>query len=263
MRYLYLLIVLLWTFVGALPAMAETESSWLWQKSLRVETTGDFMYMPSAVAFDPVNERYYVVDTGNNRLVSFDQSGQLLKAFSADNSLLAPFDMVRLDDGKLWVVEKGRNSLTLIDVEAKKVEPNILYDEGRQVFPDRIAYGGGRLYLLDRSSGQVLRLNGDLSVEQRFDCDDCVDGFVDFAITDESVWALETLSKKVYHFRTDGSLVEAIQLKGQIDFPVSLAMESSTSLCRSARRYTRKNWSPLISPTETAINSPSGETSSS
>jgi sugar lactone lactonase YvrE len=212
-----------------LPTLAKAEAPWKWQMGLRIETPGDSMYMPSAVAFDPAAERYYAVDTGRNRLVSYSRDGQMLKAFSADDRLLAPFDMVRLDNGKLWVVEKGRNSITLIDVGAKEVKPYSLKDGDRQVFPDRIAYGGGKLYVLDRASGQVLRLNAEMAVEQRFGCAECRDGFVDFNLVDDSVWALETLGKKLYRFNPDGTIAETIPFEGKVDFPVSLAVEPSGS----------------------------------
>ena len=159
-----------------LPIMAFGQSPWQWQMSLQVDEVGDAMYMPSAVAFDRDGQRYYVVDTGRSRLVSFDRSGKVIRAFTANEQLKDPFDMVRLDNGQLWVVEKGRNSLTLIDIAAKKVIPNILKDGERQIFPDRIAYGGGKLYVLDRASGQILRLADDLSVEKRFGCPDCCFG---------------------------------------------------------------------------------------
>jgi len=209
------------------PAPAQSPSPWQWQMSLRVEKTGESMYMPSAVAFDPKSERYYVVDTGRNRLVSFGKNGDIGKAFSANEQLKAPFDMVRLDNGQLWVVEKGRNSLTLIDVAAKKIKPNTLIDGERLVFPDRIAVARGKLHVLDRSSGQVLRLASDLSVEQRFGCPDCSAGLVDFVIDKDSVLALEPREKVVYRFRSDGTIAEKIDLKGEVDFPVSLAVGPS------------------------------------
>jgi len=213
-----------------LPAVSvQASSPWQWQMSLYDNTPGDAMYMPSAVAFDPASERYYAVDTGNSRLVSFNQKGELLKAFSADGRLKAPFDMVRLDDGRLWVVEKGRNSLTLIDIAAKKVIPHTLRNGGLLVFPDRLAVSGGKLYVLDRASGQVLRLSDDLSVEQHFGCADCPGVIVDFVIDRGSVWALGTLGKNVYHFDSDGNIVQTIHLGDNVDFPVSLALGPSDS----------------------------------
>jgi streptogramin lyase len=170
------------------------------------------------------------VDAGHNRLVSFNRNGEVLKAFSADERLLAPFDMVRLDNGQLWVVEKGRNSITHIDINAKEVKPYTIQDGDHKVFPDRIAEAGGNLYVLDRASGQILRLDKNLSVDQRFGCSDCVGGFIDFVTADGSVWALATQDKKILQFLPDGKIAKTIELGDQVDFPVSLALESSESL---------------------------------
>ena len=210
-----------------LPKAASAESAWQWQMSLRIDKPGDAMYMPAAVSFDKASERYYTVDTGRNRLVSFGRNGELLQAFTADDRLSAPFDMVRLDSGQLWVVEKGHNSLTSINIGAKEVKPHSLKDGDRQIFPDRIAYEGGKLYVLDRASGQILRLANDLAIEQRFACSDCRGGIIDFVIADGAVWALEPLGKKIYRFAANGSIDQTIPLDNEVDFPISLALESS------------------------------------
>ena len=212
-----------------LPARAQAQSSWQWQMSLKVDAPNS-MYLPGAVAFDPASERYYVVDAGHNRLVSFARDGKMLRAFTAEDRLKAPFDMVRLDDGKLWVVEKGRNSLTLIDVAAKVVKPHTLRDGKRQIFPDRIAHAGGRLYVLDRASGQVLRLASDLSVDQRYGCPDCLGGFADFVLAGDTVWALDPLGKKIFRFNADGAIAKTVNLGDEVDFPVSLAVEETENI---------------------------------
>lgn len=224
-KQFYLLLLVVWVLQTLLPMPVMAERLWSWKRSLRIDTPGSEMYMPSAVAFDPSTERYYVVDTGYNRLVSYSRQGEMLKAFSADDQLLAPFDMIRLDNGKLWVVEKGRNSLTLIDIAAKEVTPYRLSDGDKRIFPDRIAYNQGQIHILDRSTGSVLQLNNDLEISQRYECTDCIDGFADFTIRDNSLWALETLGKKIYHFNSDGKMLKTIQLEGKVGFPVSLAID--------------------------------------
>jgi len=213
--------------LALLPATALARVPWQWETSLRVDKAGDAMYMPSAIAFDQESKRYYVVDTGRSRLVSFDRDGKVLKAFTANNRLKAPFDMVRLDNGQLWVVEKGRNSLTRIDIAAKEIKPITLRDGDRQVFPDRIGFAGGKLYVLDRASGQVLRLDTNLNVDQHFGCSDCVGGISDFVLAEDSVLALAPRDKKIYRFRADGTIVDTINLGDEIDFPVSLAVGPS------------------------------------
>lgn len=216
------------TLVLLLPFSALAQQSpWQWQMSLKVDSVGDAMYMPSAVGFDVESERYYAIDTGRNRLVSFDREGKLIRAFTANDQLRAPFDMVRLDNGQLWVVEKGRNSLTLIDLAARKIEPRMIKDGARQVFPDRIAQAGGRLYVLDRSSGDVLRLAADLSVERRFSCADCTGGITDFVVADGRVLALGGRDRKILSFNNDGSVAREYPLGREVDFPISLAVGPS------------------------------------
>jgi DNA-binding beta-propeller fold protein YncE len=211
-----------------LPVAAVAESSvWEWRMSLKIEKSGDAMYMPSAVAFDAKAERYYAIDTGRNRLVSFSRNGDLLKVFTANDQLQSPFDMVRLENGQLWVVEKGRNSLTLVDVAAKKIEQHILRDGSRPVFPDRIAAAGGKLYVLDRASGDILRLAQDLSVEQHYGCRDCSAGFVDFVIHKGKILAIEPRDKKIYRFNERGQILDEIQLGDEAGFPVSLDIGSA------------------------------------
>jgi sugar lactone lactonase YvrE len=213
--------------VVLLPAMAAADSPWRWELTLKIDQVGDSLYMPSAVAFDKQSERYYVVDTGRSRLVSYDREGKFLRAFTANNQLKSPFDMVRLDNGQLWVVEKGRNSLTLIDVAAKKIEHNTLKDGDSLIFPDRIAVDKGKLYVLDRARGQVLRLTPDLAIEQRYDCNDCSAGLADFVLAGDSLLAIEPRDKKVFRFRADGTISEEIKLDENAEFPVSLAVGPS------------------------------------
>lgn len=213
-----------------LPVAASAQSSWEVETSLRVDKRGDAMYMPSAVAFDKESKRYYVVDTGRDRLVSFEKDGQLIRGFTANGQLKAPFDMVRLDNGNLWVVEKGRNSLTLIDLAARKVTPHTLKDGNRLVFPDRIALDGDKLLILDRASGQIMRLRPDLSVEQHFGCPDCKGGFADFVVDDDGVLALAPRDKKVYRFHNDGTIAREISLGGDLDFPESVAVGPSGTI---------------------------------
>jgi DNA-binding beta-propeller fold protein YncE len=210
-----------------LPVGAAAQSPWQWQMSLKVDKAGDAMYMPSAVGFDVQNERYYAIDTGRNRLVSFGRDGKVISAFTANDQLRAPFDMVRLDNGQLWVVEKGRNSLTLIDLAARKIDPKIIRDGNRQVFPDRIAQDRGSLYVLDRSSGAVLRLTKDLAVERRFSCTDCQGGIDDFVIDDGRILALAGRDRKIISFNRDGIVATEYPLGREVDFAVSLAVGPS------------------------------------
>jgi DNA-binding beta-propeller fold protein YncE len=151
----------------------------------------------------------------------------MIQSFTANKQLKAPFDMARINSNQLWVVEKGRNSLTLIDIAAKKITPYKLKDGNRMVFPDRIALNKDKIYVLDRSSGLILRLDAKLSVEQRFGCPECSAGLADFVIVNNSIWALEPRDKKIYRFHSDGTIAEEFKLGDEVGFPVSLAVGPS------------------------------------
>jgi len=106
-------------------------SPWVWDFALQKVKSSGKMNLPTAIFVDKDAARYYVVDGGNNRLLSYDREGEFLSAFTASNSLEKPFDMVR-EPGFLWVVEKGKNSLTEIDLKGQKITPHIISYKGRR-----------------------------------------------------------------------------------------------------------------------------------
>jgi sugar lactone lactonase YvrE len=210
--------------VSSLSARAG-ESPWQWAMTLQ-ETADPLNVMNSATALyiDKDVARYYVVDAGKNRLLSYNREGKFLSEFSARNNLMTPYDMIR-EPGILWIVEKGRNSVTKIDLQKKKIVPHTISDQGSTVYPDRLEIDRNTLYLLNKAKGNILALDNNLKVLHRYNCDDCDAGFVDFKIKDNRIWALEQKEKAVYVFSMDGKQEEKIQLQPEkIDFARSLAV---------------------------------------
>ena len=201
---------------------------WQWEMTLQETDGGSVMLLPTAIHVDPILERYYVVDSGKNRLLTFDRAGGFFKTFTASNQLKKPYDLVR-EQGILWLVEKERNSLTRIDLKAKKITPKIITDQDRVVYPDRIELHKEFVYLLDKATGAVLALDKkNLQVTGRFTCSDCDNGFVDFKLRNGKLWALEQSNKAVYKFSYDGVLEELIQLDpAALDFPRSIEIDES------------------------------------
>lgn len=199
---------------------------WQWHLTLRGDTPENSLLNPAAVYVDKQRERYYVVDTGNNRLMSFDISGKPISALTADNQLRAPFDMTRDKQGRLIVVEKSRNSITVIDLRAKEVKRNAITYNDRTVFIDRIENDGDTIFVLDKSSGDILELNDKFEVVKNFSCEDCAVGFVDFKLAEGSLWALEQDQQAVFQFDRSGKLKKKIDLRGGVVvFPRSLAVD--------------------------------------
>ena len=95
-------------FVSDSFVMAKTP--WKWKMSLQYgNQQHDLMFLPTAIYADKEKARYYVVDSGKNRLLSYDIEGKFLSRFTANNQLQIPFDLVREKDA-LWVTEKGKNT---------------------------------------------------------------------------------------------------------------------------------------------------------
>ncbi|MFZ5760851.1 MAG: hypothetical protein ACOY32_14640 [Thermodesulfobacteriota bacterium] len=204
--------------------------AWSWKATLDGAASGQALKMPTALYVDGERQRYYVVDSGGNRLLSFERDGAFLHAFSAEGKLLTPFDMVRDEADILWVVEKGRNSLTRIDVKGKSVTTNVLKDGERTLVPDRLDYENRTFYLLDRSRGAVAVIDKDLRVSRWFECAECQGGIADFKLVKNGMWALDPIGKKVQRFSREGEAEKGFSVAAHVRFPVSIAVDQGENV---------------------------------
>lgn len=213
------LLMLLWS-----ASLAAAEGPWKWQFSLNVfkDKQPNQMLLPTALYIDKERERYYVVDAVSNSLHSFDMQGNHLNSLKPGDQLKQPYGMVRDSQEVLWVVEKGRNTLTEIDLKEKKILPHNLKTGTREIYPDRIAIFGGNFYVLDKISGVVLKLDAKLQVVQEFISPGAKGGIVDFSISNGSIWAIDTLDKMIYVFSPSGEVQRKIDIGDSVSFPYAL-----------------------------------------
>ncbi|MBU1140530.1 MAG: hypothetical protein KKA76_16255, partial [Proteobacteria bacterium] len=204
---------------------ADAASPWLWDRVLKQDLIQDAMRMPTSLYIDADKGLYYIVDSGRNRLLSFNRKGELLNIFNAGKALSIPFDMVKINEKGLWIVEKGRNSLSYIALKEKKVTTNTLMYKGELVYPDRIEADSGLLYVLNKATGNIISYSNKLEAVNRFSCSDCPWGFVDFKIHEQKLWALDQANKTIRCFNLDGKLIKTFELGSSVNFPVSLAIE--------------------------------------
>ena len=136
-RYVVCWLLVFGLFSPASSGIWAAESQSPWKFVFNLQGQGKGMTLPVALYIDNEKERYYVVDSTGNKLLSFAGDGKFLQEFTAEGSLQKPYDMARLADGSLLVVEKGRNSLTRVDLKNKKATPLVLTHQGREVFVDR------------------------------------------------------------------------------------------------------------------------------
>lgn len=200
------------------------DSPWQWTMALKQNLLKDSMIMPTSLYIDEEKEQYYVVDSGRNRILSFNREGELLTIFNAGRSLDTPFDMVRSDDGLIWIVEKGRNSLTSVNLKEKSVEPMTLRFDDVLLYPDRLEFSDGLLYVLDKMTGDVVSFDIDLTPLKRYACSDCYEGFIDFKIHEGRIWALDNPGRKIVIYELDGTVAEKLELGDSVTYPYSLAV---------------------------------------
>lgn len=210
--------------MGCFTSALAADSPWQWTMALKQNLLKDSMIMPTSLYIDEEKEQYYVVDSGRNRILSFNRDGELLTIFNAGRSLDTPFDMVRSDDGVIWIVEKGRNSLTSVNLREKSVQPMTLRFDDVLLYPDRLEYHDGLLYVLDKMTGDIVSFDTGLVPRKRYACDDCPEGFIDFKIHEDRIWALDNPGRKIVLFDFNGAAAERLPLGDAVTYPYSLAV---------------------------------------
>ena len=187
------------------------------------QATGPLRH-PLGLFIDPVAERYYVADSGRNRLVSFDKTGKLLHAFTAGGALDKPIALSKGAGGHLLVLEKGKGGLTEIDIKGRTVTPHPLADRGEALIPQRLQANDDGLALIDQASGDLVVLDQAFTVQRRLHCPDCPAGYADLAVKDGQIYALPLLAEAIHHFDQTGNAPQTIPLNPAPAFPIALAL---------------------------------------
>ncbi|MEN8135150.1 MAG: hypothetical protein ABFS18_06380 [Thermodesulfobacteriota bacterium] len=199
---------------------------WKWRFDLVSPEAKSPFLMPTSLFIEVGSKRFYVVESGGGSLHSFQFDGSYLNTFSPGDALKQPFAMARdVKLGTLWVVEKGRNSLTKIDLKAKKLSPETLKFKGEIVYPDRLTMLDDKLYVLNKLSGDVIAYNQDLASLAVYKSPG--EGFIDFIVKNSELWALDSRMKTISRFNLKGKLKEQITLADNVSFPVAVEIGPS------------------------------------
>jgi len=218
-----ILVMVILTISTAVSCYARS-APWHWILTLRGDASGKAMDMPYSLYVDRMTSRYYVVDTYNNRLLSFSKKGKFLHAFNANRTLKLPMAMLHDTNGILWVVERGKNVLVKIDLKNKKITTFHLKYHSLTLFPDRMHEFNGVIYLLDKMTGNVYAFNKQLELLHCFKAPKSSSGFIDFKVMRGALWALVMETQTVYRFDLNGKLRQVIHLSKEMEFPYSLAI---------------------------------------
>ncbi len=221
---------LLTAFLGLLLCASPVWAAGPWNYLMQLPSKDGGMTIdrPIAMAIDDESQRYYVVDAVGGNLISFDRDGKRLAAFNAGGELKQPVALIKGLHGKLWVIERSTNQLLYINPKEKEVRRfSLAYPDGSLIFPARLGIDSqGRLLVLDRMRGAVVRLDDNLKVEKIFAGGEGGKGFMDFKVKGKTLWALDGLARKVYRFGEDGT-ASTVSLDSHLDFPVSLEVDDA------------------------------------
>jgi DNA-binding beta-propeller fold protein YncE len=212
-------------FIGS----ANAAGGWNWQFNLASSDKNTPFKMITSLYISAENERFYVVEAGGNSLHAYQFDGQYLNTFSPEGALQQPFDMARQGaSGELWVIEKGRNSLTRIDLQAQKIVPEKLRYKGRLIYPERFMLIEDRIYVLDKLSGNIISYDHDLNAVKVYESPATGGGFSDFVAKDNAIWALDARMGRVHKFSLNAGSGREITLAGyDFSFPVALEVGPS------------------------------------
>jgi len=119
------------------------------------------------------DDQVYVADTGNNRIVVFDQQGRFLRSIGAagsesEGSLNAPEGVFVTREGMIYVADTGNKRVVVYGAEGQFVRAfnkpqSPLLPEGYFYVPTKLVVDHrGIMYIVNKDSYQgLLRMNGD------------------------------------------------------------------------------------------------------
>lgn len=192
------------------------------------EYTGT-MKEPKSVFYDEEKKWFYIVDSGNGRLLSLDEEYKFRSALQ-DKLLSRPIGLVKTREGTFFVVDADRMAIIVVDVKAQKVALLKISGYGKKGFmPRSIAIDdGGDLYVTDKVNRNILKIDQDGTLLGTYTIKGKgFYGFDDVRVDSKGlVYGVDTMGAKVYVFEPGGKLKRTIGGAGILGRPVSVAIDS-------------------------------------
>jgi DNA-binding beta-propeller fold protein YncE len=189
---------------------------------------------PSSIFFDESKKRLYIADTGNNRLLSFDNEFNFISEFDAGGELKHPMSVVRNSKEQFLVIGGAeRNGLFIIDIPNKifkQFEIKNAPVRDNPPLPRKLAIDkDDNLYIIDRSNGRILVVNSNGECKKEITVENKPVDFSDIHVDSEgNIYSLSAVDEKIYLFNNKGELISSFgkMSKGpnQFEFPVSLTV---------------------------------------
>ena len=221
-----LILLLMYTFIYGIA----NASSWRLICSITKGADDIPLHYPLGLLYDSNRKRIYVVDSGNNRLLSFNTDCSPLKVFDAGGKLRSPMYMTKFNK-IIVVVERNSNTLKRIDLVSRRIEVFKITKMGKPLLIDKMEYYNGNLFILDRLSGSIVvyddnfRYLRSLSVRGKH-----FNGFFDIKLKNGHLWGMEMLTGRVFELTLDGRVLKEIIPKKVFVEPVSFDVDRSGNL---------------------------------
>ncbi len=187
---------------------------------------------PGSVFYDGIKNRLYVADSGNKRLVSFDEEFRYLSELS-HKGFSMPLSIVKTSSGEFYITDAETGEIKFVDVKNKTIVPvKIKGIRGKKRFvAGRLALDEKEnLVVTDRINKRILVLKKDGTVIRSIEPDvKGLYGFADVRVDKTGhIYAVDTIGRTVYVFASNGKLIRKIGTDGQAEmhFPVSVAVDS-------------------------------------
>ena len=187
------------------------------------ETSGSFN-QPRSIYVDQTKGKIYIIDTLNNRIISYDKNYKFISRFDAEGRLDLPISMLKDKKGHLILTNKGERSVLVIHIEEKIIKPLDFTKVFPKPVPSYMAMDeNGRLYVIDEAYKRILIFSDDYEFLGEIKEPQAA-GFSDVKWSGNCLYALDTLLKKVFIYDNQGHLIRSLEFKS-LSFPVSLAVD--------------------------------------
>jgi sugar lactone lactonase YvrE len=187
------------------------------------ESSGSFN-QPQSIYVDQDKGRIYVVDTLNNRIISYDENYKFVSQFDAEGKLNLPVSMLKDEKGRLLITNRGEGNVLVIHLKERTIKP---IDFGKifpRPVPSHMAMDeNGRLYIIDEAYKRILIFSDDYKFIGEINEPQAA-GFSDIKCVENRIYALDTLLKKVFVYNYEGDLISSREFKS-LSFPVSMAVD--------------------------------------
>ncbi len=204
--------------------------SWQLKKSVTTGENGIHLKNPQGLYLDSENNKIYIVDSGNDRLISYSFKTGKEVNFTAGGVLKLPVAMVKTQKYDLWIINRYENSLMNVNLKERKTVSKKLYFNGRELFLDKLEKYNDKLLCIDKFSGGIAVVNHKFKVKKIIIPNQSdFKGFFDIKVHNGIIYAMESETGNIFYF-IDEKETGKINTKFKFFEPVSFDIDKNSNI---------------------------------